>query len=51
MDVNENPCCMFITHQSFDIVYEEWWGSQILHWNVKESLNFFLMQIHGNDVC
>lgn len=50
MDVTENLNPMLITHQSFNVVNEKWWGSQVLYWNVKESLNLFLMQIHGNDV-
>lgn len=32
------------------VLQQEWWGSQIIHWDVEEALNLFLMEVHGDQV-
>lgn len=33
-----------------DILQQKWGGSQIVHWDVEEALDLFLMEVHGDEV-
>lgn len=33
-----------------DVLQQERGGSQIVHWDVEEALNLFLMEVHGYKV-
>lgn len=32
------------------VLQQEGGGSQVVHWNVEEALNLFLMEVHGDQV-
>lgn len=37
-------------HLFLDVLDQERWGTQVVHWKTKEALDLLLMQIHGDDV-
>lgn len=42
--------CVFINDLFLDILQQKRGGSQIVHWDVEEALDLFLMEVHGDQV-
>lgn len=38
------------TYMFLDVLYEEGRGSEVVNGKVKESLNFLVVEVHGNEV-
>lgn len=41
---------VLINNLFLDILQQKRGGSQIVHWDVEEALNLFLMEVHGDQV-